>query len=355
MDPVTGQELKLRSYETTQLTTLGDQTVGVDGPTGGAGNISPGNLVAFGQSRIPAASPSDTTVGAKIALSVGNVTKLFPLSSAVSQAAPPYLGAFWSAPLVDNQGQPLQPGHMYYNLVDLATYVFTPSGKWSPAGSALPAAVKAFYYLPSVDTSQVPLGGPGQPDAHGNILAFDISGPASAVDSVNCYLNGALLANGVDYSLHEGSLSTGDYVNLLVPAKAGSIIVVQVLGKPDVTFASNAVGINTSAWVYNAVTTTYALKDQSNAAVTPAAAVNCLVSVNYRILQPGVEYSISGSNITFAVAPPVGAVVWVTVGLPVGDGVALSLDMRKTELAQLQGDLLDLKTQLEALIEDAYS
>lgn len=326
-EPVDGTEIKLRFPELPSAVGKWQSGTGVavDGLTSGPLFALPDELARQGISTLP---PSITTVDLasqpRIPIVTGNKVENYPLADVVSGNGSFYLGPKQFPPTVDNFGNPLVVGHLYYNTLDLAFYTWSPSGTWTLASAAFPGALKAYYYLPVVDTNVVPLGGPLTPDSRGNILTFALTGDVQDRDPINLYLNGALLCNNVDYILTEGG-TAGDYINLVNPARAGSIIVVQVLGKPTIDYASNAASANTGLWILNGVTKTFPLRNIAGDDLIPTSTINCIVGINGRVIDPTRDYTVLGPSITFADAPFVGDEIFVTVGLPLGDAVGLSV------------------------------
>lgn len=324
---VTGDELKVRVFEARALdnTTLQpDQRVAVDGPTTGPGSSSLDSIVAFGTrslaSKVVPPGGFPVSAPARIPVVSGTDTALYDFNELAGRGAPFYLGPFQFPPITNNQGGPLVAGNTYYNTSNLLDYVFSPAGKWVPVGSGAPAALKSYYYFPSVDGTTIPINGAGTPDQNGNVLEFNIAAGQSARDSILVFVNGALLVGGADYTLVEGGAG-GDRITLFVPYCGGAVIMVQVFGVPGIVFASAAVGAITSSWVFNGVNTAFPIRDAANTPIIPGSSVNCLLVVSGRVLNPMADFSVLGSTLTFATAPPPGESVFLVVGLPIGAGV----------------------------------
>jgi hypothetical protein len=78
--------------------------------------------------------------------------------------------------------------------------------------------------------------------------------------------------------------------------------------------------IDTSLWVLDGVTRTFDLEQSAGVFVSPANAAACIVvlgadGVQPVPQQPGVQFTIAGSKITFDVAPSPGSTVWMVVGV----------------------------------------
>ena len=111
-----------------------------------------------------------------------------------------------------------------------------------------------------------------------NTILIKKSGTASAVPSTLSY--GELALNYADGLLY--------YKN-----SAGNIVPLT---------ANSGLNAKLDALTFNGSTTTFNLTS-SSAAVTPANANSLLISLNGVIQEPGVAYTVSGSQITFTVAP----------------------------------------------------
>lgn len=111
-----------------------------------------------------------------------------------------------------------------------------------------------------------------------NTILIKKSGTASAVPSTLSY--GELALNYADGRLY--------YKN-----SAGSIVPLT---------ANSGLNAKLDALTFNGSTTTFNLASSSTA-VTPANANSLLISLNGVIQEPGVAYTVSGSQITFSVAP----------------------------------------------------
>jgi hypothetical protein len=357
-EPVDGNELKIRNFELPPAVAAtdiqDDHAVALDSPISGVLSAVPKYFVERGITKLsygagtPVPSGPNPEDQPRIPIGIRSRVRYYPLADIFSDYGTLYLGPKSSNPSVDNYGAPLKVGSTYYNVSSLTMMVFNPGGAWVVASAAYPGALTAYYYFPNVDTTVLPVGGPGQPDARGNILTFDVSGGPTAVDPVNVYMNGALLANGVDYTVIEGSSGAGDYIQLTRAICGGSVAVIQVFSRPIVTFTADAVAINDTTWIFDGVATTFPLRDFTGSAVLPENAVNCLVVADGRVMQPNVEYSVSGTNIIFGSAPLVGQNIWVTVGLPVGAGT-LSDPLRTAEIQALQLENFQLTTLVSAL------
>lgn len=323
---INGNEAKLRAYELPALTDVAAaQGVAVDGPSDGSPQSGPGFALApvltqAGLKQLPYKSLTDIGSSvSKVPLIVGDnpsVVGLYGLQEVIGAYGTMYLGPKVEAPTTDNAGAPLQTGHSYYNTLNGQLYVFSPGGRWAEAGSSLTSAVSLYYYQLSVDGAVIPPDGAGQPDSFGNVLSFDIAAGQTARNQIAVYVNGALQVGGADYVLYEGGAG-GDYLVLARNACATSVVVVQVFHAASAVFSPSSVKINTSGWVYTSGVSTYPLVDQSGNPIVPQSAVNVLVVNGNVVLEPGIDFTVSGSNIIFTepLDPDIDR-VWIVVGIP---------------------------------------
>lgn len=119
-----------------------------------------------------------------------------------------------------------------------------------------------------------------------NTILIKRSGTAAAVPSTLSY--GELALNYAD-----GKLFYRDANDQIVPlAGSGG-------GSSSSTSAANQ---KLDALTFNGSTTTFNLT-ASSTAITPARAASLIISINGVIQEPGVDYTVSGSTMTFTTAP----------------------------------------------------
>jgi hypothetical protein len=118
-----------------------------------------------------------------------------------------------------------------------------------------------------------------------NTILIKKSGTAAAVPSSLSY--GELALNYADGLLFYKN-ATGDIVSLSGSGGGGG--------------GSSASNQKLDALTFNGSTTTFNLT-ASSAAVTPANAASLLISIDGVLQEPGADYTISGSTITFTTAP----------------------------------------------------
>jgi hypothetical protein len=118
-----------------------------------------------------------------------------------------YLGSKSTPPTVDNDGNPLITGALYWNSVDAAMYAWTGSAWGSISSTA--AIFRYRYTAAGGETSE------SGPDDNGNTLSY-LAGKEQV------YLNGVLLVRDTDYSASNGTsitslaaLTAGDVLEII--------------------------------------------------------------------------------------------------------------------------------------------
>ncbi len=157
-----------------------------------------------------------------------------------------YLGPKATAPTVDNDGDALVIGTLYFNTATSTMQVYGSSG-WVPAGSSVNGTSERFKY--TATAAQTTFSGA---DDNSNSLAYD-SG------FLDTYLNGIRLVNGADFTA-----TSGTSLQLSAGASVGDVLEVVTFGTftlanqsiddmTDVSIASPSNGqvlkYNGTAWV----------------------------------------------------------------------------------------------------------
>ena len=81
--------------------------------------------------------------------------------------------------------------------------------------------------------------------------------------------------------------------------------------------------LNVSSWVFNSTNKTFPLIDNAGDPYTPANDQQLIVAVDGLVQVPGIDYSVSGTNIVFNVAPQSGQKVYVV-------GLSTTADLTRT-------------------------
>jgi hypothetical protein len=271
-------DIKVRLHETPPMAAVQpDQRILLDGPVSGPGNANAAVIAAAGLRDTPEtiATPSRA---AQVLLQDGGLIRKYDLINAVGRENQWYLGPYSIAPASSALGLPIAPGNTYFDTSTLQMYVYTGTALgWQVQAQLLPASLKTYAWYCRTAQLSFPDRGDNPRDVHGQLLQFELSAP----EDVAVFLNGAKLVLGVDYFLRPDIT-----VDLAEPACADSIVEIRVAKRVEVNYATSAVMVRTSAWVFDGVQTRFPLYDTSGRRLTAASSVNCLLSVNSRLPRP---------------------------------------------------------------------
>jgi hypothetical protein len=226
-----------------------------------------------------------------------------------------WMGAYADNPTIDLCGRPPVAGAAYFNTTVLRTRAY--DGKiWHDIVEPVPGVTTVYTYLPT--TPQTVFSGP---DANGNDLTISLA----KGDLVTAYLNGIKLVLNNDYAV------TGeDEVTLLIsPIGAPAVVEFVVVANIDVIIPRVGNKIYTADWVFDGVNTVFPLVDDSGDTMSPASPSDCTISLDGLIQNPGVDYTVAGDSITFAVPPTADQTIWGVVGLAVGASTATDAVLRR--------------------------
>jgi hypothetical protein len=211
-----------------------------------------------------------------------------------------YIGAYDRPPTQCPNGDPLTPGVLYYDTSEQTMMVWD-GDSWNPliATVPTPADLQEFHY--EAVQGQTEFGGV---DIFGNEPKALLSGNA------NVFLNGVRLTERLNWV-------TIDERNIRIkrPAHAGSILTIEWFDSPQKY--STAGKVDTHLWVFDGVRTTFPIFINGEL-YEPLNAENMLVSIDGAMLDPGVDFQVSGSDIAFCEAPLTDARKWAICGLPIG-------------------------------------
>ncbi len=213
-----------------------------------------------------------------------------------------FVGSYNAPPTTCPHGDPLTEGALYYNLSDEVMYVWT-GDEWKPVVMTAVGGQQEFHYIAGQD--QTLFGGT---DIFGNKPKDLLSTTAN----VNVYLNGVRLLETYDWHVADDQ-----QIRLVRPATANSVLTLEKLDVPQTMYAATAGKIDTSMWVFDNSARTFPIYVKGSL-VTPPDEVNVLVSLNGVMLDAGVDFTTSGSNIIFSEPPASDARTWGLVGMPLG-------------------------------------
>jgi len=152
-----------------------------------------------------------------------------------------YLGAKSSAPTLDNDGDALIIGALYFDTTTDTMKVYG-SGGWTSAGSSVNGTADRFKY--TATSSQTTFTGS---DDNANTLGYDAG-------FLDVYLNGVKLVNGVDFTATNGTsivLSTGAVINDILEVIAYGTFSLASFSIGDANDVSIGGVTNNQALLYN--------------------------------------------------------------------------------------------------------
>jgi hypothetical protein len=255
-----------------------------------------------------------------------------------------YIGAFISAPAHLNNGDPMQPGMIYFNLISLRAMVWT-GARWRDLISPGPGFLKQLVYIvDTVDQTEFLLG---DPDMNGNVYELDLVNP----ETVHVFLDGLQLVQNVGFG---GDFIVSVALNRITMEEAppiGSTIQIDLYVNP---VKLSPVGVQMSLLtppVPNGVTTTFDLTlVESGDSISPGGPQDLEIYVDGVRQRPGVDYDVVLNEITFTTAPHVTSVIWGLYYLPftgagTGGGGDLPEGNQEGDTLQTNGDLVWIAKQ----------
>jgi len=216
-----------------------------------------------GQSTAAAASASAaaTSASSASASATSAAASAASAASALDAFDDRYLGAFASDPTLDNDGNALVSGALYYNTTSAAMRVYTGS-IWINASSAPFVTFTCYEYVATA--SQTVFSGA---DVNAATLAY-------TPNYIQVILNGAMLRPGDDFTA-----TNGTSITLLSATAAGDNLVVYAFG--NVNIAQNAVtSINTGTGLTGGPITSTGTVSLANTAVTPGSYTSANITVD---------------------------------------------------------------------------
>lgn len=228
-----------------------------------------------------------------------------------------YLGAFPEPPTTTALGEPIPLGAMYYNTTSNQPFVWNGT-EWMPFYTPVQALLLTLIYSAAAGQTVFVLT---DPDLHQNTYTIDAANPEPTV----------VYANGVRLPPNAPVAGVGDWVldpltstiTLVEGLKDGDLVQVDVLARAD--SASGVLHLVTQTLLdfnidpatdlpgqIDGVRTTFplVLAGVGHAPVSVSSVNELVVSVDGVIQQPGVDFSVASTNITFAEAPLLGARAW---------------------------------------------
>jgi hypothetical protein len=207
-----------------------------------------------------------------------------------------YLGAHSVPPTAMTTGEPLVYGAIYYDTDAHQMFVWT-GAQWEAMWAPSRAVTASLYYLA--------LGGQTTLDmktADMNGASYTLS--ASSPEAVQPMVNGVRLVPQV--SGPEGDYVVNNSTSVITfnrQLRAGDMIAVDIMVSPAALTPVQSLASKLDPLVFDGLTTTFAMTTGGGTPVLPQKAESLVVSLDGVLQEPGVGYTISGSNIVFPTEP----------------------------------------------------
>jgi hypothetical protein len=227
-----------------------------------------------------------------------------------------YLGAYSSPPSTTPTGDTIPIGAIYYNTTSQQPFVWTGTA-WAPFAAPTKALMLTLIYRAIDGQTVFPLT---TNDLNNQSYVISASDP----EPVDLYVNGvrvprnAPVAGSGDWDLNP----TTSTITFLTPLLVGSLVQIDVLA-PASSIAPSRVQtqalldfnidpVTGNPGQIDGVKTTFPMVFASDhaTAVTASDAQELMVSLDGVVQQPGTDYTVSATNITFSAPPLLGARAW---------------------------------------------
>lgn len=246
-----------------------------------------------------------------------------------------YIGAFTSTPGVLPNGDPFQPGMIFYDLSSLRAKVWT-GARWRDLTTPGPGfLMQLVYVITGASQTDFVLN---TPDMNGNVYVIDLDTP----EEVHVFLNGVMLVHDVGFG---GDFTVSVALNKVILTQGppiGSTLQVDLHINPvklsPVGVAMSAIG----TFAPNGVLTTFSLTLAEDGSVLfPAGPQDLEMYVDGVRQRPGFDYNISGHQIIFTTAPHATSTIWGLYYQPFsggGGGGGAGLPLATNDGDTLQAD-----------------
>lgn len=219
-----------------------------------------------------------------------------------------YLGAWGTPPLVGNAGQPLAPGMFYYQYPP-GILLMWDGVRWEPFTTPTPAITTTYVY--QAVAGQTVFSGL---DLFGSLLAFDQDFP----EPVDLHVNGVRLVNSRGTGFGDFSVDTdAGSVTILDPdgLVANAIVQIDLLMPRErlvpVISTVSIQKLQNIASSFDGVAVDFPIRNITDgSSISVATPMELSISLDGVIQEPAVDYTVSGSTLTFAQAPPAGTRFW---------------------------------------------
>ena len=219
-----------------------------------------------------------------------------------------YLGSSGTPPLTGNAGQPLAPG-MFFYLYPPGILLMWDGQRWEPFTTPTPAVATTYVY--QAVAGQTVFSGL---DLFASLLVFDQDYP----EPVDLHVNGVRLVNSRGTGYGDFSVDTvAGTVTILDPAGlvADSIVQIDLLmPRERLVPVISTVSIQKLEDVspsFDGVAVDFPIANITDGTpITVATPMELSISLDGVMQEPAVGYTVSGSTLSFAQAPPAGTRFW---------------------------------------------
>jgi hypothetical protein len=221
-----------------------------------------------------------------------------------------YLGAHPTPPLTNNNGGPIQIGSIYFDTDPPPGQTMVWNGsQWVSLTQPQRAMVSSLWYQAVAGQTQFPLT---TADLYGHGYTISTTAP----EPLTVYANGVRLMPDTGTGFGDWTVDNAtSTVTLLRPVRLEDLISFDIF-MPNEALGPGAV----HAWALNPLTgkdgvkTVFALttKESPGVPVTVVKHEELIVSLDGVVQEPGVSFTASGANITFAQAPAADAYTFIT-------------------------------------------
>jgi hypothetical protein len=128
--------------------------------------------------------------------------------------------------------------------------------------------------------------------------------------SINVYVNGVRLAKDEDWFV-----ANNLNITVLRPLDANDLVVIEHFKNPQANYLASAGKIETWRWRFDGVTRDF-LIFVKGVALEPSSVESVLISIDGVMQDPGIDFTLNGSIVTFDLAPRADAKSWGIVGVP---------------------------------------
>jgi hypothetical protein len=213
-----------------------------------------------------------------------------------------YYGPSSEPPESQPNGEPIQPGSIYFDVEDNIMYVWNGT-HWQPFNTPMPAATNSLFYSAAANQTAFPLT---VTDLAGRSVTLN-PGKQQGIE---------VFVNGVRLTPTSGAFLTGDFsvniptstITVATPLPAGTIVAVDVLTDPSDLAPAGLITVQKiKKFPFDGVAATFPLLDNLTLAPTVPAgdAAQLKIVVDGVDQEPGADYVLAaaGASVTFTTVP----------------------------------------------------